>query len=73
MIYFVNRSKFVHCYYCDRELIYIRRMGVSVLVWSIEYEEDSAPIVESDKLVKYCISKGIKSKRLEGCEKISNI
>jgi len=23
MIYFVNRSIFVHCCYCDRELIYI--------------------------------------------------
>ena len=31
MAYFVNRSIFVHCCYCDRALIYIRRMGVPVL------------------------------------------
>lgn len=53
--------------------VYVYAMGLEpwlTYLTSIQYTETSRPIVESNKLVEYCRSKGIVSERLFGCKEI---
>ncbi len=64
--------KLVECFNCKQ--VYVYAMGQETwlnYVMSVKYTSDSKPIMESNKLISECQSRGIKAKRLLNKEEIN--
>lgn len=69
---FKKALKLVECFHCKQ--VYVYAMGQESwlnYVMCVKYTPDSKPIVQSDKLVSACLSKGLISKRLLNKEEIN--